>query len=133
MAAADAGKIALGGRKPALYTSNILKIVGATFDPAERMARVYFDGIASSITRDDLWEFFTRAGEVRGVLLVTDKVSGESRRFGCVDMATDADALHAMDSLKDSSIKGGRIRIDQAKPAKPAHKISPMKRKFEGS
>jgi RNA recognition motif-containing protein len=85
------------------------------------MARVYFDGIAGSITRDDLWEFFTRAGEVRGVLLVTDKVSGESRRFGCVDMATDADALHAMDSLKDSSIKGGRIRIDQAKPAKPAH------------
>ena len=61
---------------------------------------------------------FTRAGEVRGVLLVTDKVSGESKGFGCVDMATDADALHAMSSLKGSSIKGGTIRIEQAKAGK---------------
>ena len=82
------------------------------------MARVYFDSISTSITRDDLREFFMRAGEVRGVLLVTDKVSGESRGFGCVDMATDADALHAMDSLKGISIKGGPIRIEQPKPAK---------------
>ena len=86
------------------------------------MARVYFDSIADTITREDLREFFTRAGEVRGVLLVTDKVSGESKGFGCVDMATDADALHAMSSLKGSSIKGGRIRIEQARieQAKPA-------------
>jgi RNA recognition motif-containing protein len=82
------------------------------------MARVYFDNIAGSITREDLREFFMRAGEVRGVLLVTDKISGESRRFGCVDMASEADALHAINSLKDSSIKGGRIRIDQARPGK---------------
>lgn len=85
---------------------------------SEHMARVYFDSIAGSITREDLREFFTRAGEVRGVLLVTDKVSGESRGFGCVDMASEADALHAMNSLKDSSIKGGPIRIEQAKPGK---------------
>jgi cold-inducible RNA-binding protein len=87
----------------------------------ERMARVYFDSIAVSITREDIREFFTRAGEVRGVLLMTDKVSGESRGFGCVDMATDADALHAISSLQGSSIKGGSIRIEQARvePAKP--------------
>jgi RNA recognition motif-containing protein len=84
------------------------------------MARVYFDSIAGSITREDLREFFTRAGEVRGVLLVTDKVSGESKGFGCVDMATDADALHAMSSLKGSSIKGGTIRIEQPKSGKRA-------------
>jgi RNA recognition motif-containing protein len=82
------------------------------------MPRVYFDSVVGSITREDLREFFTRAGEVRGVMLVTDKESGESRGFGCVDMATDADALHAMSSLKGLSIKGGSIRIEQAKPAK---------------
>jgi len=82
------------------------------------MARVYFDGIANSITRDDLREFFMRAGEVRGVLLVTDKVSGLSRGFGCVEMASDAEARHAMNSLKGSSIKGGPIRIEQVRPGK---------------
>lgn len=79
------------------------------------MARVYFDSIDVSITREDLREFFTRAGEVRGVLLVTDRESGESRGFGCVDMATDADAQQVMDSLPGSSIKGGSIRIEQAR------------------
>jgi hypothetical protein len=33
-------------------------------------------------------------------------------------MASDADALYAMNSLKGSSIKGGPIRIEQAKPGK---------------
>ncbi len=111
--AAAAGKsasIMMGGRKPIHHLHLATR--------SEHMARVYFDSIADSITREDLREFFTRAGEVRGVLLVTDKVSGESRGFGCVDMATDADAQHAMNSLKDSSIKGGRIRIEQAKPGK---------------
>jgi RNA recognition motif-containing protein len=84
------------------------------------MARVYFDSVASSVTRDDLREFFTRAGEVRGVLLVTDKVSGESRCFGCVEMATPAEALNATASLKHSLIKGGTIRIHPAAPAKAA-------------
>jgi|HubBroStandDraft_5_1064220.scaffolds.fasta_scaffold486241_2 RNA recognition motif-containing protein len=82
------------------------------------MARVFFDSIESSITREDLREFFKRAGEVRGVMLVTDKVSGASRGFGFVEMASDADALYAMNSLKGSSIKGGPIRIEQAKPGK---------------
>lgn len=84
------------------------------------MPRVYFDKVASSVTREDLREFFKRAGEVRGVLLITDKVSGESRGFGCVDMASDADALHAMDFLKNTLIKGGPIRIEQAKLSKRA-------------
>src|ERR1700690_3200958 len=48
------------------------------------MARGYFDRNPGSTPREDLREFFTRAGEVRGVLLVTDKVSGESKGFGCV-------------------------------------------------
>ena len=97
------------------------------------MAKVYFDSIAGSITREDLREFFTRAGEVRGVFLVTDKVSGESKGFGCVDMATDTEALHAMSSLKGSAIKGCAIRIEQPKPAKRARKASPAVSEVEGN
>lgn len=91
---------------------------GAAGESIGSMARVYFDSVALSTTRNEIREFFARAGEVRGVFLVTDKVSGKSKGFGCVDMATDAGALRAMSSLKGSSIKGGSIRIEQEKAGK---------------
>lgn len=80
------------------------------------MARIYFDKLDSSVTRIDVKEFFSRAGEVRGVILVTDRNSGKSRGFGCVDMAKQEDALYAVKWLKRSEIKGGRIDIDPAPP-----------------
>jgi RNA recognition motif-containing protein len=84
------------------------------------MAKVYFDSVAVSVTRDDLRSFFTRAGEVRAVFLVTNKLSGESRGFGCVEMATADEAEHAYSSLKNLSIKGGKIRIHSSVARKVA-------------
>jgi hypothetical protein len=78
---------------------------------AEAMPRVYFDNLANAVTRDDVEEYFSRAGKVRGVLVVTDKASGKSRGFGCVDMEKLDDALHAIKWLNHADLKGKRIRI----------------------
>jgi RNA recognition motif-containing protein len=80
------------------------------------MPRVYLDNLASSVTRDDLEEHFSNAGKVLGALVVTDKSSGKSRGFGCVDMAQLEDALYAIRWLNHTKIKGKRIRIDPAPP-----------------
>ena len=48
---------------------------------------------------------------MRGVLVVTDKASGKSRGFGCVDMEKLDDALHAIKWLNHADLKGKRIRI----------------------
>lgn len=87
------------------------------------MAKVYFEGVDASITRDDLRKFFMQVGEVRSVFLVTDKVTRASRGFGCVDMATARDAVHAANSLKHFLIKGGAIRIYPPAPPKSAKKM----------
>jgi len=80
-------------------------------EAAEAMPRVYFDNLANAVTRDDVEEYFSRAGKVRGVLVVTDKASGKSRGFGCVDMEKLDDALHAIKWLNHADLKGKRIRI----------------------
>jgi len=80
------------------------------------MPRVYFDKVDASVTRVDLHEFFSKAGEVRSVMLITDKASGKSRGYGCVDMATLDEAVYAIKWLKNSKIKGGSIRIDPVPP-----------------
>jgi len=72
------------------------------------MPRVYFDNLANAVTRDDVEEYFSRAGKVRGVLVVTDKASGKSRGFGCVDMEKLDDALHAIKWLNHADLKGKR-------------------------
>lgn len=77
--------------------------------------RVYFDNIDSSVTRDDLREFFSRAGQVTGVLLLTDS-EGKSRGFGCVDMARADDAVYAIKWLKRGEIKGTKIHIHPVPP-----------------
>ena len=82
----------------------------------EAMPRVYFDNLAVAVTRDDVEEYFSRAGKVRGVLVVTDKASGKSRGFGCVDMEKLDDALHAIRWLNHADLKGKRIRIHPGPP-----------------
>jgi RNA recognition motif-containing protein len=84
------------------------------------MTRVYFDGVPASVTREDLRNFFKRAGEVRAVFLVTDKVSGKSRGFGCVEMASAHEAASVATVLKDVQINGGSIRIHSTPPPKTA-------------
>ena len=76
------------------------------------MRRVYFDKLDPSITRDHLKEFFSRAGEVGGVLLFTDR-SGKSRGFGFVEMHAE-DAKFAIKTLGKALIKGKPIHIDAA-------------------
>ncbi len=75
------------------------------------MPRIYFDNLASAVTGDDLKRHFSKAGEVRGVLLVTDKASGKSRGFGCVDMVRRDDAAYAIKWLNHADLKGRKIRI----------------------
>jgi len=102
------GRMVLSGQ--AIYDegrSKVLHIERA----AEAMPRVYFDNLANAVTRDDVEEYFSRAGKVRGVLVVTDKASGKSRGFGCVDMEKLDDALHAIKWLNHADLKGKRIRI----------------------
>ena len=80
------------------------------------MPRVYLKNLADAVTRDDLEAHFSRAGQVRGVLVITDKSSGKSRGFGFVDMANFDDAVSAIRLLNDTELKGKRIWIDPVPP-----------------
>jgi RNA recognition motif. (a.k.a. RRM, RBD, or RNP domain) len=93
------------------YMMIVEQCLNTSREAAEAMPRVYFDNLANAVTRDDVEEYFSRAGKVRGVLVVTDKASGKSRGFGCVDMEKLDDALHAIKWLNHADLKGKRIRI----------------------
>ncbi len=76
------------------------------------MPKVYVGNLASSVTSRDLQAHFSRAGEVRGALAVTDKVSGLCRGFGVVEMVEVADVAIAFSLLNNSVLNGQEIKIE---------------------
>jgi RNA recognition motif-containing protein len=76
------------------------------------MPKVYVGNLASSVTSQILLEHFSRAGEARGALAVTDTVSGRCRGFGFVEMAELSDVAVAFSLLNNSELNGNRITIE---------------------
>lgn len=82
------------------------------------MPKVYVGNLASSVTSGDLFAHFSRAGEVRGALAVSDKASGRCRGFGFVEMADLSDVAVAFSMLSNTELNGQRISIEPD----PSHK-----------
>jgi RNA recognition motif-containing protein len=77
---------------------------------------IYVGNLPFSITDADLRETFARFGDVSQVNLITDKFTGESKGFGFVEMANNAQADAAIKGLNGKDLKGRNITVNQAKP-----------------
>jgi RNA recognition motif-containing protein len=78
--------------------------------------KLYVGNLSFSVTNADLEDLFAPFGEVRSAQVVEDRQTGRSRGFGFVEMASDADALAAIDALQDQEHGGRRLTVNEAKP-----------------
>jgi RNA recognition motif-containing protein len=76
------------------------------------MPKVYVGNLASSVTSRDLMTHFERAGGVVSALAVTDRLSGQCRGFGFVEMAEPSDVAVAFSLLNGSLLNGQLITIE---------------------
>ena len=51
------------------------------------------------------------AGRVSSARVVLNESNGRSKGYGTVEMATKEDALHAMQTLNNTALKGRQIRV----------------------
>jgi cold-inducible RNA-binding protein len=77
--------------------------------------KLYVGNLAYSVTQEDLHALFSEVGQVASAVVVSDKFSGQSRGFGFVEMAEQADAAKAIATLNETDLKGRKIRIDEAR------------------
>jgi RNA recognition motif-containing protein len=82
------------------------------------MPKVYVGNLARTVTSHDLLTHFSRAGEVRGALAISDKASGVCRGFGFVEMAELADVVVAISLLNNTLLNGQLIKIEPEPSAK---------------
>ena len=79
-------------------------------------SKSYVGNLAYSVSGSDLEELFSQVGEVQSATVITDKVSGQSKGFGFVEMSSAEEASAAIQRFNDSELKGRNIKVNEAKP-----------------
>jgi RNA recognition motif-containing protein len=78
-------------------------------------SKLYVGGLSFSTTSESLREYFSQCGTVESATVITDRLSGQSRGFGFVEMSTQAEAQAAIANLNDQPFEGRRLTVDLAK------------------
>ena len=77
---------------------------------------IYVGNLSRDVTEDDLRQAFEAFGEVETANIIKDKLTGESRGFGFVEMPGKAEAQSAIDGLNGKELKGETLKVSEARP-----------------
>ena len=78
--------------------------------------KLYVGGIPYRSTEDDLKKAFGEAGSVVSASIISDRMTGRSRGFGFVEMASEAEAQAAIDRWDGKDMDGRTLSVSFARP-----------------
>ena len=78
--------------------------------------RLYVGNLSFNTDEQQLEQLFTPLGDVASVKLIRDHATGQSRGFGCVEMADSAAGRAACEKLDQQEFEGRRLTVNEAKP-----------------
>jgi RNA recognition motif-containing protein len=78
--------------------------------------RLFVGSIAWGTTDQTLKSHFEQVGQVESASVIMDKMSGRSKGFGFVEMASDSEAVDAVSKLNGSELDGRKIVVSEARP-----------------
>jgi RNA recognition motif-containing protein len=79
-------------------------------------SKLFVGGLPYSTTSEDLRESFAEYGTVLSATVITDRLSGQSRGFGFVEMSTETEAQAAIAKLNGQPYGGRRLTVNVANP-----------------
>lgn len=81
------------------------------------MAKLYIGNLPHSTTDGSLSDFVTNAGfSVASAVVIRDKISGEPRGFGFVELVEGEDAQRAIGALNGQRLEGRTLTVNEARP-----------------
>lgn len=79
-------------------------------------ARLFVGNLTYNATENDLQEHFTQAGVVSSVSIMLDRMTGRSRGFGFIEMASPEDAQKAILMFHQKDFQGRSLTVNEARP-----------------
>ena len=77
---------------------------------------IYVGNLPWSYKDDSLKELFEEHGEVTSAKVIVDRMSGRSRGFGFVEMASGEEAATAIEALNGYDAEGRELKVNEARP-----------------
>ena len=78
--------------------------------------KLYVGGLPYATTDTELRDAFAQVGAVESAVIIMDKMSGRSKGFGFVEMASDEDAQKAIDQWNGKDFGGRTLTVNEARP-----------------
>src|ERR1041384_988249 len=78
--------------------------------------KLYVGNLSFQTTSEDLKEHFAQAGNVESASVVEDRMTGRSRGFGFVEMATAEEAAAAIEQFNGKEFAGRNLTVNEARP-----------------
>jgi RNA recognition motif-containing protein len=75
---------------------------------------LYIGNLSQQATEADVQEAFAAFGQVKSATIIKDKLSGESRGFGFVEMPAKAEAEAAIAGLTGKELLGQSLIVNEA-------------------
>lgn len=77
---------------------------------------IYVGNLSYQATDEDLRTAFAAYGTVKSASVIMDKMTGQSRGFGFVEMSTKSEGEAAIAGLNGKELKGRPLKINEARP-----------------
>lgn len=78
--------------------------------------KLFVGNLSFRTTQEDLMNAFSPYGNVESVNLLTDRMTGQSRGFGFVEMADRGEAQNAINALNGAELNGRAMNVNEARP-----------------
>lgn len=78
--------------------------------------KLFVGGLSYNTDVEEVRELFVQAGEVISATIIKDKFTNQSRGFGFVEMATEAQAAEAIKMFNGKELGGRNLVVNESKP-----------------
>lgn len=78
--------------------------------------RLYVGSLPYSVTSTQLKDIFDEVGTVQWASVIIDRITGQSKGFGFVEMGTEEEARRAMEKLHGHFLNGRKLIVNEARP-----------------
>lgn len=79
---------------------------------------IFIAKLSAHTTSESLGQLFSDFGEVSSAKVIFDRETGNSKRFGFVEMPNDDEANEAIESLNEADFEDSQIVVKKARPRK---------------
>jgi RNA recognition motif-containing protein len=94
----------------------LLSFIAIEFLMEEMSMNIYVGNLSFGVTEEELRQAFGAYGAVEKAAVITDKMSGQSRGFGFVEMPNKDEAIKAIEGLNGKDLKGRNLKVNEAQP-----------------